>query len=662
MKKISIFLLTILTLLFTSVYYTPDVFADTPTYEFNYQVVTSTQTSGVGSTIEMNFGSTTFIDVSGLSGEFGYFILDGQLIYDNQTEFVISASTNVTVIMKDQISDVVTSFVDTNGEFLGAVYNPIDAPTISASLSKPGYSFTGFGVTSADTDAVYMAKYSRTNTAAINVDIIGGSADLESIQYNDIVTLTPNPGNFSYWADGNGQVVSRNAEYKFSALQDIQLTAMFDQAANNEPLVYLYDVTGLNPGHQSFMGYVEGEFIEYGIIASQSAGTLTMDTAGIVIIPSSSLNPVTNEFLRSIPESLGYISFRAYAKYANGDVVYSESNFTSVDPFEGFTAITTPQEFITMTQSENNGNQFYLVNDLDFTGVTWNQTATGTAFRGYLDGNNKTLSNIKITSSGYMGIFQRLNGATVKNLNIINSDATGTRGGILIGRLENNPAVIENVTIENITINGNDSNGVGILIGQVSNGLSATNISIINSSVTNLNKNSGSFIGRIDNSNGKVNASNIILKDNYVNTSNTGTDAGNGLFVGYIANTAGSSLTADKVIVIGGDGDVNDSRGVLIGYLRAPGVATITNSFVDVEFTEGALRTALVAHTVAANTLDFDTSSIYGRIINTVDNSLAIQLNPSNTMPIDNQLSWILIQIPSLENDPFFLDVLSNYN
>src|SRR5690606_27108023 len=111
----------------------------------------------------------------------------------------------------------------------------------------------------------------------ITVNVVGGTKDLEEVKYNDVVTLSPNSGNFSYWADEDGQVVSRNANYAFSALQNVKLTAVFDQPESDAPVVYLSNVTGISPDNQSFLGYIEGDFVEYGLLASKTAEVLTVD-------------------------------------------------------------------------------------------------------------------------------------------------------------------------------------------------------------------------------------------------------------------------------------------------------------------------------------------------------------------------------------------------
>ncbi|MDO9628602.1 MAG: InlB B-repeat-containing protein, partial [Acholeplasmataceae bacterium] len=158
------------------------------------------------------------------------------------------------------------------------------------------------------------------------------------------------------------------------------------------------------------------------------------------------------------------------------------------------TSITTAQEFHDMTKSGST-ETFYLANDIDFTGFTWTVTGTGTSFRGTLNGNGKTISNITIAGSGtgvYGGIFQRTNGAVINNLTVDNAhvDAVG-RVGVLIGRVETGETVLNKVVIKNSSAAGTAGEGVGILIGNAATAFTITNLQIISSTAFNSGKNVG---------------------------------------------------------------------------------------------------------------------------------------------------------------------------
>ncbi len=331
MKKISTLCLTLVMLLMVMIHVAPNAQAvEGEQASLTYTIVNETNPNGTNSaTVAVTLGNEVGISL-GVNEQFGYYIHAGDMITDANQKFIASASNHVVVVMKETELDTVATFVDTNGEFLGAIYNPtLASEGLDISVSKPGFDFVGFDKLEAGVDKVYVAKYSRTNQEAINVNITGGTKDLEDVQYNDVVTLTPDTGNFSYWVDEDGQVVSKNANYTFTALQNVELTAVFDDPAPSEPVVYLSNVTGISPDTKSFLGYVEGDFIEYGLLASDKEEVLTLETEDVTVIPSKALHPETNEFLRSIPNDTNLKSFRAYAKLANGEVYYSENNFLS---------------------------------------------------------------------------------------------------------------------------------------------------------------------------------------------------------------------------------------------------------------------------------------------------------------------------------------------
>lgn len=346
MKKISILFLSFVAFLFVGMYFAPSTFADLPSGEVavNLTVVEGEGPAGIvvdHPPITAPYGNTLIMDPSGLEAytekDFAFYIHNGQLISQSDASFLVSGSTYLVVVLKEA-TEVVAAFVDTNGKLLDIQYNtgaftPAydgDTPT------KPGYVFadTFSGPAgSISSDTVYVAQYTQTNDGSIEVTVTGGQASPAEPTYNQIVTLTPDSGDFSYWADADGQVVSTNPNYAFTALQPIELTAVFDEEFTTEPSVYLNNVTGIRENAQSFVGYVEYDdegytLVEYGLLVSEESTVLTHETDGITIVPSTALAP-TNEFLRSFAAG-EFTSFRAYAIFSDGEnqiVKYSDNNY-----------------------------------------------------------------------------------------------------------------------------------------------------------------------------------------------------------------------------------------------------------------------------------------------------------------------------------------------
>ena len=327
MKKIiNLFLVLFAGLILVSLG-TPEVFAEENDFEFNITVVKG-ETIDKLHPLSGDFGTQISFNADGLEVdefEFAYHILNGEIIETSSYDVLASKSTNLIVVL-ERLGEPVTTYIDTNGELLGAFISSEDQP--ASKPTKPGFDFQDYVQVEDTEKPVFVAKYSRLEDKPILVTVNSGSKDPEDVTYNDVVTLTPADAvNFKYWADMDGQIISTKPNYAFTALQDVEIQAVTDGEVNTNPVIYLSNVTGITPNAKSFLGYIEGDFVEYGVLASNKEEVLTLDTLDVTVIPSQALNPLTNEFLRSIPETEDLKSFRAYAKLADGGVVYSENNF-----------------------------------------------------------------------------------------------------------------------------------------------------------------------------------------------------------------------------------------------------------------------------------------------------------------------------------------------
>ena len=85
-------------------------------------------------------------------------------------------------------------------------------------------------------------------------------------------------------------------------------------------------------------------------------------------------------------------------------------------------------------------------------GSGWNPIGT---FTGTFDGEGHTISNLLIDRSGYVGLFGRVDGATIRNVGLVNPNVTGGNDaevGSLVGRQKNG-------TIRNCYVSGGSSTG-----------------------------------------------------------------------------------------------------------------------------------------------------------------------------------------------------------
>ncbi|SKC39461.1 Internalin-A precursor [Acholeplasma oculi] len=386
MKKISILFLAVFSLFFVA-FAIPQAYSAPITGDVNLNVEVYKGEGEAGKVTghglsQYAYGSRVSISLEGLkltqNKEFGFYLYKGQLIEDEEAEFLVTDSSKITVVLKES-TEVVAAFVDTNGALLDLKYGegtftPIAPTSVS---NRPGFEFSGFGtVSSISVDTLFVAQYTRTNTTDISVTVTGGAL-VTGVTYNDVVTLEPTDAvNFKYWADADGQFVSSKPDYTFTALEDVEFVAVTEGVAPTAPSVYLSNVSGIRAGYQSFLGYVEYdetyELLEYGVLVSDEAKVLELGDADVEKKkPSTVLSPI-NEFLRSFVEGT-YSSFRAYAIFKQGTeqvVVYSDNNFYIQEGVSSSNITETFEGLTISSSSYTNGN---------FTGINaqvWNYTAS----------------------------------------------------------------------------------------------------------------------------------------------------------------------------------------------------------------------------------------------------------------------------------------------
>ena len=150
---------------------------------------------------------------------------------------------------------------------------------------------------------------------------------------------------------------------------------------------------------------------------------------------------------------------------------YGENEYT-VKQFE----INSLQDFIDIGATEEGPKKKYVLNnDIDFTNasLTSNSVISDT-FYGSIDGKGYKIKNLSV------GIFDKLNNATIRNLVIENANVTTSAKAIVAGVIENG-TVIENVHVTNSSIS-NNQNSMGAIVGESRNSTvrlcSATEITV----------------------------------------------------------------------------------------------------------------------------------------------------------------------------------------
>lgn len=256
-----------------------------------------------------------------------------------------------------------------------------------------------------------------------------------------------------------------------------------------------------------------------------------------------------------------------------------------------------------------NGNNFAgktikLTSDIDLSGefspiapgTRSGNSAVGTGFAGILDGNNKTISGLTITTGGAddaVGLFGVIDGGEVKNLtftdvniNVPDCENAGTVAGLVV-----NGGKISGVTVSgSVTAKRGNGGIVGRLIasGEISN-------CVNNATLTATGANVGGIVGAayytavgaemtISNctNNGAINSTNYgvggivgLSAANVVNCTNTAAVKGAGASVGGIVGeqqNAGSVINCtNKQNVTNNGADGTYGTGGIVGWIRYTG-------------------------------------------------------------------------------------------
>jgi hypothetical protein len=264
----------------------------------------------------------------------------------------------------------------------------------------------------------------------------------------------------------------------------------------------------------------------------------------------------------------------AYSYFDN----LNENNSDAAEIGDWMEPISTPQEFYdfaTKTDSVSE-DRYYLTNDLDFTGFTWELNAINNAviFRGVLDGDGYTISNLTMytNSAVYsnLGIFPIINGGTVKNLVLDNVEtslgpitlgASELASGLIAGQILNT-VTISNITIIDSGVRATRGTGAGGIVGYIrgtSSDVTISNIKATNLKVWNLSSNAGGIVGQINQNVPSVNINNVDIQGDIFSEAAGAYAAG---VVGKVEINTG--LTISNVII---DMNSQNTLETSIGYL-----------------------------------------------------------------------------------------------
>lgn len=223
----------------------------------------------------------------------------------------------VVTFMDSNTRSLKREFVDKNGSLPVEFVVPTPTKPKSTlngwvSLSEDydlGTVVSDFSSVTFASDAIYVAKYSVTNTVAnIDVTINGVTTKYNS---NDVVECTLPEGHVAWRDAETNLILSYEQTYKFTVLGKPRKIISDADTLPKTKHVSLYYEGGLSKTH-AYVGHFEGyeSVLEYGFVY----------TEGDVDVYKNlhNYNPETNEFLMSTNDQ--YINIRAYVKYLEAGV------------------------------------------------------------------------------------------------------------------------------------------------------------------------------------------------------------------------------------------------------------------------------------------------------------------------------------------------------
>lgn len=200
-----------------------------------------------------------------------------------------------------------------------------------------------------------------------------------------------------------------------------------------------------------------------------------------------------NMWLGDVAHDLTYNAVSKQIEIATGaDFALVAQIVNSAELPEGFDPLDKiPAEVEEAMMNGFEGLEVVLTDSIDLNNISWTPIGiNGASFKGAFNGNGKTIYNLAIqqlpsvmtlsvdseANKLYSGLFGRVAGATIKNLNVVNAQITnvGNGTGVIAGTAGVNAGkntTIENVSVTNAVINSNRQTGgiVGSIYGSVLN-------------------------------------------------------------------------------------------------------------------------------------------------------------------------------------------------
>ncbi len=251
---------------------------------------------------------------------FAFWILNGHVRYDLPVDhaFIVNGDMIIEAVFSKHDAYAVV-FMDANGRRLDLQYvnHGLDATPPLSLPDKPGYDVDALNPWSASYEnitahTVAILQYVLSSEATFTIGVINGTGG-GVYDYNEevLVVAYELPGDevFRYWME-DGEIVSYQTHYRFTALRDRNLEAVFGEATTMVPLITLSPDLGIRSNHTSYVGQFSfpetHTLIEYGVLRSNTNDTPVHDSVDATRYRMHKYHGPTREFLASFVTSMTY--------------------------------------------------------------------------------------------------------------------------------------------------------------------------------------------------------------------------------------------------------------------------------------------------------------------------------------------------------------------
>ena len=358
---------------------------------------------------------------------------------------------------------------------------------------------------------------------------------------------------------------------------------------------------------KNLLGVADGVLTEVASIAQRLRDISLMAANGVYsLVERVAFQQEADALVAEIKRQVSEARFNDYKLFKKETAETGASPAITQEEAEaaGYTWVTTADE---LQAAITDNKDIALGGNIDLTGIDWTNSQN---YSKTFEGNNYTISNLTDTQ----GLFTRITGGTVRNLNLKNFNIEASGGsnlGALAGTIQGT------VTIDNVhVLSGSVSSQAqaGGLIGQIND--TGGNYTVTNCSssayVSAQSDYAGGLVGLITVGSGTIEVSNSYTTGDVSGSSRTG-----GL-VGRIYNDNGIVNISDSYAT--GSITGGAQTGGLVGriYAYGSGTTNITNSYAKGKITGGETTGGLTGHLQAGSgTINVSNSYATGSVTGT---------------------------------------------